>query len=235
MRHIAGVDGCKGGWIVVRKHLATGDISSEVFASGSQLFSQVSDYKVLALDIPIGLSDTGSRQCDVLARKMLGGGRASSVFPAPIRPALGASDRQEADAITRVIDGKGVGAQAFNLYSRIREIDQIIRDDDHARRVAHEVHPELCFRAWNKGETIPQSKKSREGISARAELAKAYFGELNVNCVHQAHPKSLAADDDIYDAFAALWTAERILYGTAEVIPDPPVIDSTGLPMGIWF
>jgi predicted RNase H-like nuclease len=43
------------------------------------------------------------------------------------------------------------------------------------------------------------------------------------------------ADDDIYDAFAALWTAERIHAGTAEVIPDVPEIDSFGLEMRMWF
>jgi predicted RNase H-like nuclease len=41
-----------------------------------------------------------------------------------------------------------------------------------------------------------------------------------------------AADDDILDAFAALWTAGRIEQGTAVTLPhaDPPV-DSVGLPM----
>ncbi|MFL5635521.1 MAG: DUF429 domain-containing protein, partial [Gemmatimonadaceae bacterium] len=41
-----------------------------------------------------------------------------------------------------------------------------------------------------------------------------------------------AADDDILDAFAALWTAERVARGAAITLPhaDPPM-DSVGLPM----
>ena len=42
----------------------------------------------------------------------------------------------------------------------------------------------------------------------------------------------IAADDDILDAFAALWTAEHVVRGTAETLPhaEPPV-DGAGLPM----
>lgn len=235
MTLIAGVDGCKGGWIAIRKDVRTGEISSEVFSSGRQLFSLAPSHEVLALDIPIGLTESGPRQCDVLARKLLGGSRASSVFPAPIRPALAAADRKEADTLSRAINGKGVGAQAFALYSRVRAIDEIIRSDDRVRRVTYEVHPELCFLAWNQGEPIAQSKSSHQGMIARSALAKAYFGEANVGLVREAHPISQVADDDIYDAFAALWTAERIRSGTADVIPNPPDIDTVGLPMGMWF
>jgi predicted RNase H-like nuclease len=232
---IAGVDGCKGGWLVIRRDLRTSELSSEVFASGLQLFSQTSHHEVVSIDIPIGLTESGPRLCDVLARKMLRGARASSVFPAPIRPALGATDRRQADAISRSINGKGVSAQGFALYSRVREIDQIIRNDDRVRRVTYEVHPELCFMAWNRGVPIAEPKTSPEGMSARSALAKAHFGEEMVGMVRRAHPRSRVADDDIFDAFAALWTAERIRSGTAEVSPNPPDIDSVGLPMGMWF
>ncbi len=233
MAHILGVDGCKGGWIAIRKDIGSGEISSEVYSSGELLINQSTTPHVLALDIPIGLTDSGPRQCDILARKMLGQPRGSSVFPAPIRPALAATDRQEADAISRSVDGKGVSAQAFGLYSRIREIDEIIRSDERARGYIHEVHPELCFMAWNNGEPILESKKSHQGMNIRLGLLRSHFGEGPVRSVRQRHAASVVADDDIHDAFAALRTAARIHLGIAEVIPDRPEIDSFGLRMGI--
>jgi len=232
---IAGVDGCKGGWIAIHKVLRTGEIVSEVCSSGRQLFEKAFDHEVLAIDIPIGLPDSGLRQCDILARKMLGRFRASSVFPAPIRPALGAHDRKEADAITRAVSGKGVGSQAFGLYPRIRDIDEILRGNEQLRHVTYEVHPELCFTAWNDGQPIVESKKSHQGMRARWNLVMMYFGEATVGQVRKAHPLSQVADDDLYDAFAALWTAERIHSNLAVVVPDPPEIDPLDLPMGIWF
>jgi len=232
---IAGVDGCKGGWIAVRKDLRTNEISSAVYSFGRQLFSLSPDHEILALDIPIGLTDSGSRRCDILARKMLGRSRASCVFPAPIRPALIASDRKGADSISRAVDGKGVGAQAFGLYPRIRDIDAIMRGNDQARDITYEVHPELCFMALNQGQPIIQSKKSHEGMSARSALVILHFAEASVRLVRKAHSTGIVADDDIYDAFAGLWTAERIHSGIAEVVPDPPDTDSFGLPMAMWY
>lgn len=38
-------------------------------------------------------------------------------------------------------------------------------------------------------------------------------------------------DDDIFDAFAALWTAERISRGESGSLPEEPVSDSASLPM----
>jgi predicted RNase H-like nuclease len=38
-----------------------------------------------------------------------------------------------------------------------------------------------------------------------------------------------------HDAFAALWTAERIFAGTATVLPDPPPVDAVGLRMEVWY
>ena len=40
-----------------------------------------------------------------------------------------------------------------------------------------------------------------------------------------------SGEDDILDAFAALWTAERIKNGTSQTIPAEPPTDSYGLRM----
>lgn len=232
---IAGVDGCKGGWLCISRNLVSREVSSEVVASLTSLRAWVARPVVLAIDIPIGLPETGRRQCDELARAMLGSPRASSVFPAPIRPALVASDRNGADAITRSVDGRGVGAQAWALYFRIREVDQLLTADAMARQFTYEVHPEVSFTQWNGGSAVVESKKSATGMAIREQLIDGHFGEEARNAVRHEQPRSLVADDDINDAFAALWTAERISSGSARVIPDPPEIDSIGIEMGIWY
>jgi predicted RNase H-like nuclease len=235
MTDIIGVDGCKGGWLAIHKDLRSGDITSEVCSSGDQLIGRSTDPEVLAIDIPIGLTNSGPRQCDLVARKMLGRPRGTSVFPAPIRPALTASDRREADSISRSVHGKGVGAQAFGLYPRIREIDETIRNNQKTCGFIYEIHPELCFMAWNHGKPVQESKKSHDGMSIRLALIKSHFGADAVSTIRQNHPRSQVADDDIYDAFAALWTAGRINLGVAEVIPDIQETDSTGLDMRMWY
>jgi predicted RNase H-like nuclease len=166
---------------------------------------------------------------------MLGRPRASSVFPAPIRPALAASDRKQADTITRSVDGRGVGAQAWGLYARIRDVDQLLTRSAGDRRFIYEVHPEVSFTAWNGGSAIVESKKSATGMAIRRRLIDGYFGEQARNTARHKQPRSLVGDDDINDAFAALWTAERIYSGYARVIPDTPEIDANGIAMGIWY
>lgn len=232
---IAGVDGCRGGWLCIARDLVSGEISSEVFASISSLLDRFPRPVVLAVDIPIGLPEKGPRESDKLARKMLGRPRASSVFPAPIRPALAASNRKEANEITRSVDGRGVGAQAWGLYSRIREVDQILLANPLARRFIHEVHPEVSFMHWNNGSAIIQSKKSGDGTAIRRALIEEHFGEEVHDAVRREQPHSLVAKDDVNDAFAALWTAERIRSGAAQVIPNPPEMDSMGIETGIWY
>lgn len=235
MNLISGVDACKGGWICIFKDLVSGEVVSEVYRLIVQLVDRSPRPEVLALDIPIGLTNSGPRECDIIARRLLGHPRRSSVFPAAIRPALEAQDRKQADEITRSIDGRGVGAQAFGLYARIREVDAIMRSYAQARGRIYEVHPELCFMAWNGGKPIKESKKSHLGMSIRQELIQSPFGKRAMQFIRQAHQPSVVADDDIYDAFAALWTAERIQSGVAQVVPNPPGIDASGIQMGIWY
>ena len=232
---ISGVDACKGGWISVSRDLLSGEISSQVFQSAGNLVCQTPKPLVMAIDIPIGLTDSGPRQCDLLARKMLGQPRGSSVFPAPIRPALKARNYQEANEITKSIDDKGVTKQAWELYTRIKEFDEILSRDPIARRIIYEVHPEVSFMAWNGGTAIVKNKKSDLGKSIRAKLVNEHFGRDAFRIVRDEHRKGLVSDHDINDAFAALWSTERIHNGTFHVIPNPPIIDSKGLQMCMWY
>ena len=234
MTTIAGVDGCPAGWLCIFEELPSRRLGSKIFATIGDLFAAAPETEVLAIDIPIGLTETGSRQCDVAARRVLGTKRASSVFPAPIRPALFADTYPEACEISFRTQQKKLSKQSWAIYPKICEVDALLQKDDGIARRVYEVHPEVTFAAWN-GAPINDPKKSGAGFARRSHLITAHFGEEAFESVRGRYSRRRAADDDILDAFAALWTAERIAAGRSESLPPAAVIDEAGLPMRIVY
>jgi predicted RNase H-like nuclease len=232
---IAGVDGCRAGWLCIWKDIETGKTSHQVFPYAHDLIHQNPMPSVIAVDIPIGLTDAGKRECDYQARRLLGQPRSSSVFPAPIRPALAAKFREEASRITSAADGRGVGVQSWAIVPKIKEVDTELIERPRLQDIVNEVHPELSFWAWNGRKPMSMAKKKPEGKAQRRRLVDTHFGSDAFQSIRSEHYKKEVADDDINDAFAALWTAERIMKGEAQRIPDPPGIDSCGLRMEMWY
>ena len=77
-------------------------------------------------------------------------------------------------------------------------------------------------------------KKTRKGRLERRRLIDAYFGAVAFDVVRQRHPRRKeVGNDDILDAFAALWTAERIFHHQARAVPEEESRDSQGLRMEI--
>ena len=111
---LLGIDGCPAGWYVVRT-ASSGPITCKVYSRFSDILSETPPGSAIAVDIPIGLTEAGSRQCDRLARKALAPTRSCSVFPAPIRAALNAASHAEASAMCRSIDGKGLSIQSYGI------------------------------------------------------------------------------------------------------------------------
>ncbi len=141
-----------------------------IFKSAAELFAKTPTPAVYAIDIPIGLTDSGPRQCDAQARRLLGARRGTSVFPAPIRPVVNVTSREEADKIHRSIDERGVNVFSWNLYPRIRDDDTELQKNSHLRDKVYEVHPEISFRALNDGVPIVGAKRKPTGESIRRSL-----------------------------------------------------------------
>jgi predicted RNase H-like nuclease len=88
---------------------------------------------------------------------------------------------------------------------------------------------------WNRGVPILERKKSSAGKAARRTLVAMRFGDQAFDRIRRRHAKTAVSDDDINDAFAALWTAERIANGEAVVIPTQTQRDGAGLRMEISY
>ena len=188
---IAGIDGCKAGWIV-----ATARAVVVVPTLHLDRFT------IAGIDMPIGLIDGPPRACDIAARKYLE--RAgSSVFPAPPRAALGCSDYRDALAAARAATGRGISKQTFNIMPKVAELDRLISESN--RHSIIEVHPECAFKTMN-GDKNLLSKRTLEGRLARRRLLDDHFD------IPTAAPLG-AAIDDMLDAYAVLWSVRRFRRG----------------------
>lgn len=181
------------------------------------------------IDIPIGLSNANASQCDAMTRTLLGN-RHVCVFSAPIRPIFAATTRQQASVISQAANGRRVTCQTWAIVPKIQEIDAVLSANPKLQDRVFEVHPEVSFREWNGGNPFQDREKSQAGKAAR----QALIGNQVFAAARSVFTRKQAADDDIADAIAALWTAERKLVGRAQVIPGNPEVDPNGLRMEIW-
>lgn len=227
---MTGVDGCNGGWIAASRE--RGVIRCRRIARLDELFLAAPPPGVVAVDIPIGLPERGSRACDVAVRELLGQPRGSSVFPAPLRALLAARSHEEASQLRERIEGKRISIQTWMIVPKIAEVDRLLRRSAAARAATHEVHPEVCFYYLNGGQPMTGPKKKEAGRNERLELLRAWCGADADRALADREGLTCEADD-VIDAFAALWSAERIAAGKAVVHPANPELDAHGLPMSI--
>jgi len=77
---------------------------------------------------------------------------------------------------------------------------------------------------------MAHSKKTPAGSQERRELLASHFGDAVEKAL--ADRRRLGCgQDDLLDAFAALWTARRIVGGKAVTLPAHPQRDRFDLPM----
>ncbi len=120
--------------------------------------------------------------------------------------------------------------QGFAISPKIKEVDALLRHEPALREVFREVHPELCFYLMAGRQPVVAGKRTDEGSKTRRRLLKPVFGQWLPGALSDRR-KLHCEEDDILDAFAALWTAERIARGVAQTIPATPPRDAFGLRM----
>jgi predicted RNase H-like nuclease len=232
MATVVGVDGCPGGWVAIHYDPGRGTLEPSVHVSFADLLSAHAAASKIGVDIPIGLSEEGPRACDLEARKVLLWKR-SSVFPAPDPRFVHASTYAEALAQSYQLCGKGISRQAFGIYAKVAEVNDLLTPADQDR--VFEVHPEVAFWAMNGCQPMQYSKKMIAGFIERRDLIQR---TMNVSVPGLPEIRSWARPaqpDDLLDAIAVAWTAHRIMLSRAKRLPEVPPVNYAGMRMEIVY
>lgn len=232
IRRVAGVDGCRAGWLVASSVLDADGTIGRPELHVVPTFDAVVDLALdrIAVDIPIGLRDVlaaGGREADRAARKLLGPLRGTSVFSAPVRQVLLAEPWP-----APMPPNLGLTLQAWAITRKVREVDDALR----ARRdrppgpVVIETHPEVVFFDLNGKRSVELPKRRSAGKEAR----RALLERVGLWCPNLIPPVG-AKTDDLLDALACLWVAAAPV-DLLEPLPVtiPALQDSQGMPMQIW-
>lgn len=224
---VTGVDACRRGWVAVTLE-ASGRAQLprltcvRVHESLASVLGQAPDpARVVGIDMPLGLLESGWREADRMARGLLGP-RRSSVFAIPPRAVWAQESYPAANQRCRELTGQGFSVQAWGLRARLLEANRYREACVHPM---YEVHPELAFGAM-AGAPLAHSKHTAPGLELRRELL-AQAGTVPVT---RGAPVT-----DTLDATAVAWSAWRIATGQAVVLPDQPQRDSRGREIAIRY
>jgi predicted RNase H-like nuclease len=226
-----GIDGCRGGWVAAGAPIDLGETTVEVATDLRSIFGR--DDCIVAIDIPIGISENEARDCDKVARQLLRPTRSSSVFSPPARRTLCAKTFQEALRLNRAAAGVGISKQAFHIMAKIREVDELMNPKK--QRFIREVHPEVAFAQLN-GAPLIYSKKQARGRLERIALLQS--AGLNISDAWLIEQRARLGTrhvslDDLIDALACLVTASEIRNGRSLRLGRPEQTDAKGLTMEI--
>jgi len=240
---VTGVDACRGGWVAVSldgPEDAGGTDGVDGVAGSSLLrvemvrvhetLAGVLDghgSRVIGIDMPLGLTESGWREADRVARGLLGP-RRSSVFAIPPRAVWEQASYQAASQRCRELTGQGLSIQAWGLRARLLEADRFRASCGFP---LYEVHPELAFCVL-AGAPLAHGKHTAAGREQRRELLSR--AGIALPLISRARiPR--APVTDTMDAAAVACSAWRIGTGRAVVIPARPQPDDRGLPIAIRY
>jgi predicted RNase H-like nuclease len=231
-----GVDWSSDGWVAVafdREGFDHAAVISEIGALWHR-YEETAD-RVL-VDVPIGLIEEGEdgRECDRLARSVLGP-RRRSVFTPPVREATRKRRYPAAKRVNERKTGVGLSKQAFAISDSIAAVDDLLRNVPEARETFAESHPEVCFRAF-ADEPLQHSKKTAGGYAERMRTLAGFDPDAPpvVQAVAEATGGEDVAVDDVLDAVVLAYTAAPGSGQLRSLPPEPPR-DPKGLPMQIVY
>ena len=193
MPRYLGLDGFRGGWVAawIDDHGNHGfDYSSRL----SRLLAM--PHQRAMIDMPIGLTMSGHRTCDIRARDLVG----ASVFLGARRNLWEFVDQASANRHYWDHEGPGMGVscQLWNIRDKIREVDDFITPERQA--TIGEAHPELIFRRLADGACL-ERKTSERGREQRVKLlAERGFVKLS-KWLTQRYGTGIGRDD-LIDACA---------------------------------
>jgi predicted RNase H-like nuclease len=236
---VTGLDACRHGWVAVSLDGAERAGVAARFQVDAVRVHQTlagaldgTEARVVGIDMPLGLLESGWREADRAARGLLGP-RRSSVFAIPPRAVWEQASYQAASQRCRELTGQGLSIQAWGLRARLLEADRYRGSCPHP---LYEVHPELAFRAM-AGAPLEHSKHTPQGRELRRELLSRAGIALppppRASIPRASTPR--APVTDTLDAAAVAWSAWRIATGRAVVIPARPQRDELGQQIAIRY
>lgn len=230
-----GIDGCSSGWLIASTDTLGETAHFEVRTDLEPIMQLAAAANALVvIDIPIGLSDDGGRDCDTAARAYCKP-RHNSVFSAPCRAALSGRTYEEACQLNFEAGGKRITKQLFGIMPKIAAVDALMKPALQAN--VREAHPEASFAALSgTGRGMAYYKTTAEGERERLFWLNKYFGHVDPGAIRSEPGLFLSgvARDDVLDALVCLVTACRIRTSLHHVLPTGDVPrDSRGLRMEI--
>lgn len=214
MTLVVGVDGARGGWVAVWLQMAQFH-SATYFATLDRLLAETAQALVVAIDLPIGLT-SGKRDADVQGLELLGP-RRNSLFLMPPKELAGL-EYMNAQTLWQGKPGEGFSKQTWAILPTVlAAADPIRRADPFGARII-EVHPELSFMEMAEGRPMVYSKRTWNGHRERLAVLASH----GLSVPDEIGDLRNASPDDVLDAFAAAWTADRFWRDEALSVPELP-------------
>lgn len=209
----------------------------------SELLQNKHGFDLLLVDVPIGLPDNEEtlvhrEEVDSLARSVTG--RSSSVFPVPSREAAKqayeGADYEDVAKQNEQDIAKGLTKQSYQIAAGIGEIDELLKENEKAREVVIEGHPEVCFRGL-LGCQLRYSKDTAAGVGERLKALRscidqpgALLEEVTADLIGESADVEI---DDVVDAIALGVVASQ---SELQYLPKEWENDSESLPMRMaWW
>ncbi len=230
-KRVAGIDGCKGGWVAVIADAGAPQSAQVVCAASIDTLIKGNNIDFAVVDMPIGLvSGPDSRDVESAMCKFLGK-KATSVFNTPCRAALDETEHCKASEVNKGILRKGLSVQTFALFPKMREVDAIVRALGQNQKVLREGHPEVSFKVMAGRPVLSRKKRFLGGVERYELLNARGFPTLDL----LKAPGDLSfAFDDLLDAAALCWSAMRYLNSQHISFPtENPSRDAFGLEMQV--
>ena len=148
--------------------------------------------------------------------------RACTIFTPPTLNALRTKNYIDACEVNFKECGKRISKQSWNLFPKIKEAHNFLKNNLIGKVGVFEVHPELSFMAMNDMNIIEASKKTDIGKEIRIELIQKFFPTFSFELVRNKYKKNQVLDDDILDSISVLWSTQRIVDNIAQFVPKDP-------------
>lgn len=229
-----GLDGCSGGWVASVFDAHTGALHLnflEKLAKGKDLYEEA---KTVWIDMPIGLSGDGIVRTIDYAMRIHLRWRKSSVFFPPSYEALEKKAYEEANRINKLMYGKGLSKQAWNLKSKISEVFHFLQKNPILVEKFKESHPELVFQSAWPHEYPISSKNTHLGYVQRLQIIGKYIPGIQekVETFTHKHPTRILKKHDVVDAVIL---SVRAAKGSIHKLTQQPDCDKYGLPFSVVY